>query len=498
MTIFIVLPAYNEEQSLPPLLDAIGEFAQDFDRPVKTIVVDDGSSDATAGLALSHSLAAAGSLEVVPHEVNKGLAAAVDTGINAFLERSESDGDIMVTMDADNTHNPAYIHELAERIDGGAGLVICSRFVEGGVEMGVSPFRKLLSRGAKSFMDLLAPAPGVKDISCGYRAYSRKALLRASNIYGAHLVQSTGGAVQAELLLRLIETGARVEEIPFTLRYDKKVGPSKLGITDTIKSYFPLRGIKKQSHAEAALLGGVAGAAPAAAHVAVMICTYNERENIEPLVRRVFRLLPDTTVLVVDDSSPDGTGDAVRALQAEYPNLNLLSREGKLGLGTAITAGINWAAQNGFELVVNMDADFSHDPVTLPQIIEAAREADYVVGARYVHGGGTINWGLHRKILSRGANTFARFALGVPVSDLTTGYRCIRLSRAHELGLDTIPAKGYSYLIAMTFRAYRAGLRISEVPIRFMDRKFGESKMSMNIIEEALMLVIRLRGERKN
>ncbi len=496
MTIYVVLPAYNEERALPSLLDAIAAFARGYEHAVKVIVVDDGCSDGTVRVSREHALAEAGALEVVSHSENRGLAAAIETGINAFLDRADSAADVMVTMDADDTHNPEYIAALVERIRGGAGLAICSRFVEGGEEKGVSAPRKLLSRGAKSFMDLLAPVPGVKDISCGYRAYSRAALLRASDIYGAHIVQSKGGGVQAELLLRLLESGERVEEIPFTLRYDKKIGRSKLGIGQTIKSYLPLRGIQRQARAEVKLLGAYTGRPPDASRVAVITCTYNEKDNIAPLVKRIFRLLPDITVLVVDDSSPDGTGDAVRALQGELPNLHLLSRGSKLGLGTAITEGIKWAKGQGFDFVINMDADLSHDPVTLPQMIRAAQEADYVVGARYVPGGGTINWGVHRRLLSFGGNTFAKTVLGVPVSDLTTGYRCIRLSEVDKLGLDSISAKGYGYLIVMTFRAYQAGLRIAEVPIRFLDRRYGESKMSMNIIEEAFMLVVRLRREK--
>jgi len=496
--IFLTLPAYNEEAALPRLLDKAAKLRAELGGGLRVIVVDDGSADGTAAAAKNHPLAAEGALDLVPHGTNKGLAAAMRTGIDAFLARSADPDDIMVTMDADDTHDPSYIPALVERIRGGAGVAVCSRFVAGGVERGVNTFRKGLSRGAKLFMDALAPLPGVKDISCGYRAYSRAALDRARRTYGAHLIQCPGGSVQAELLIRLIETGERVEEIPFTLRYDLKEGPSKLRMSTTIRGYLGLRGIQKRARAEAKLMKEYMDDPPDASGVLVLTCTYNERENIEPLVHRVFESLPGASLLVVDDSSPDGTGAAVEELRSEYPRLHLLSRAGKLGLGSAIIAGFLWGREKGFSAVINMDADFSHDPVSLPAFVKKSAEADYVIGARYVPGGGTLNWGLHRKILSRGGNTFARYLLGIPmVHDLTTGYRLVRTDKLDAIGLPDITAKGYGFLTVMTYQAVRAGLRIAEVPIRFLDRQYGASKMSANIIKEAFWMVLKLRMDRR-
>jgi dolichol-phosphate mannosyltransferase len=497
MTVYIVLPAYNEEGAIGSLLDRVSSHGSDLGANVRVIVVDDGSSDRTVDIAGSHPLAAAGSLEVVRHVINRGLAAAVETGIAEFLKRAGDPDDVMVTMDADDTHDPVYVAGLLERIRAGADIAICSRFVAGGEERGVSAFRKILSRGAKRFMDLLAPIPGIKDISCGYRAYSRSMLARMSCTYGAHVIQTIGGSVQAELLIRALALGSRIEEIPFTLRYDLKQGPSKLGMATTIKGYFLLRGIKRQSEREAALDGVSDAAGPVDGKgVLTLICTYNEKENIRPLVDRIFELVPGISVLIVDDNSPDGTGELIEDMKSANPRLHLLRRAGKLGLGSAITAGLKWAVENRFETAVNMDADFSHDPVMLPEFIRRGREADYVIGSRYVAGGGTLNWSLRRRLLSRGGNTFARVMLGVPVHDLTTGYRLVRLSRAGGLQLENISAKGYGFLIEMTFRAVQSGLSVKEVPIRFLDRRFGESKMSANIIEEAFLLVLRLRRER--
>jgi dolichol-phosphate mannosyltransferase len=184
-------------------------------------------------------------------------------------------------------------------------------------------------------------------------------------------------------------------------------------------------------------------------------------------------------------------------MKTDYPRLNLMSRPGKLGLGSAIIEGFKWGREKGFRAVINMDADFSHDPVSLPAFIVKSSEADFVIGARYIPGGGTLNWGLHRRILSRTANAFARFMLRVPVHDLTTGYRLVRTDKLDALQLESISARGYGFLIAMTFRAVRAGLRVSETPIRFLDRQYGASKMSLNIIQEAFQLVLKLRSGNK-
>ncbi|HOC92883.1 MAG TPA: glycosyltransferase [bacterium] len=495
MTIYLVLPAYNESESLVPLLDKAATAAGSLSAPFKVIVVDDGSSDGTASVAMSHPLAARGMLETIPHRVNQGLAAAVRTGIEAFLSRSDSDDDIMVTMDADDTHDPKYIEGLQKAVSAGADVAICSRFAEGGVEVGVNAFRKLLSRGAKVFMDLIAPVSGVKDISCGYRAYAKPALEKALRVYGERIIQTIGGSVQAELLVKLQALGAKVVEIPFTLRYDLKRGPSKLRMTTTIMGYFKLRGIKRAAVLEAKLRSAVVSSPPDASKTLVLTCTYNEADNIERLIGRIFYFLPGASVLVVDDSSPDGTGRIVEKLKMKYEKLHLITRPGKLGLATAISSGVKWAIENGYERVINMDADFSHDPAVLPDFVSKAFVADYVIGSRYVRGGGTVNWGLHRKILSRGANLFARFMTGAPVRDLTTGYRLISLARAPELCLDDIEAKGYGYLTAMTCRAAAMGLRIVETPIIFLDRSRGESKMDTNIIKEAVLLVFRLRKE---
>ncbi|MEI7771508.1 MAG: polyprenol monophosphomannose synthase [Chloroflexales bacterium] len=225
----------------------------------------------------------------------------------------------------------------------------------------------------------------------------------------------------------------------------------------------------------------------------VIIPTYNEAENIGQLIPQVLAH-PRCRVLVVDDGSPDGTGDMVARMAREEPRVGLLVRPGKLGLGTAYIAGFRRALADGAQLIVEMDADFSHDPRYLPALIDAAtRDYDLVLGSRYVRGGGTTDWGLSRKLISRGGNLYAGVILGLPVSDSTGGYRCYRRGLLESINLGAVRSNGYAFQIEMVYRACGAGARIGEVPIIFPDRRVGQSKMSRRIVLEALVNVWRLR-----
>jgi dolichol-phosphate mannosyltransferase len=225
----------------------------------------------------------------------------------------------------------------------------------------------------------------------------------------------------------------------------------------------------------------------------VVIPTYNERENIGELIPRVLEV-PRFRVLVVDDNSPDGTAEIVRDLARGEPRIGLLSRPGKQGLGRAYLAGFRRALDEGAEFICEMDADFSHDPRYLPDLLAAAETRyDLVLGSRYVRGGGTVNWGLARQLISRGGNVYARAILGLPVSDATGGFRCYRRRVLETLDLGAIQSNGYSFQIEMVYRTRRAGFRVGEVPIIFPDRRVGQSKMSRRIVLEALLTVWRLR-----
>jgi dolichol-phosphate mannosyltransferase len=234
----------------------------------------------------------------------------------------------------------------------------------------------------------------------------------------------------------------------------------------------------------------------------LVLPTYNEAENLEPFVRKVLPQLAAAAsehhVLIVDDSSPDGTGEIADRLAAELDAVQVLHRPEKDGLGRAYAAGFKRALAEGAELVMQMDADFSHDPESVPSLIAAARDADLVLGSRYVAGGGVVDWGLGRRLLSRGGSWYARTILGVPVRDLTGGFKCYRRHVLERLGLSGFQTAGFGFQIEVTYRAMQAGARVREVPIRFRDRQAGVSKMSSRIVVEALcqVLALRLRRDR--
>lgn len=232
----------------------------------------------------------------------------------------------------------------------------------------------------------------------------------------------------------------------------------------------------------------------------LVLPTYNEAENVEPFVRAVLPRLaeaaPEHRVLIVDDSSPDGTGEIADRLAAELAEVEVLHRPAKQGLGRAYLAGFARALAGGAELVLEMDSDFSHDPADLPRLIAAAGDADLVLGSRYVPGGGVEDWGLARRIVSRGGSLYARILLGVPVHDLTGGFKCFRREVLERLDLEGVHAEGYGFQIELTYRAHLAGFRVREVPIVFRDRRAGSSKMSARIALEAVWKVpaLRMRG----
>jgi dolichol-phosphate mannosyltransferase len=225
----------------------------------------------------------------------------------------------------------------------------------------------------------------------------------------------------------------------------------------------------------------------------IAIPTYNERENIGALIEQVLANAPTTDLLIIDDNSPDGTGQLVDELAAQEPRIHVLHRAGKLGLGTAYVASFRYAIANGYDFVFEMDADFSHDPNYLPRFFEAAQDADLVIGSRYIEGGGTPNWKPLRRFVSGGGNRFARTMLGIPIHDCTGGYRCYRVSALRTLNLDAISAQGYAFQVELAYNMWKSGFRWREIPIIFEDRRVGKSKMSRKIFIEAFFWVVRAR-----
>jgi dolichol-phosphate mannosyltransferase len=229
----------------------------------------------------------------------------------------------------------------------------------------------------------------------------------------------------------------------------------------------------------------------------VIVPTYNEVENLASLVEAVFAQPADLSLLIVDDNSPDGTGKLADELAMANPSkLSVLHRPDKNGIGPAYVEGFQLALQSGVEMVVTMDADLSHDPHDLPRLLQAAELADVVIGSRYVEGGSTVGWPLHRRLISKGGGTYARYVLGVPVHDLTSGYKVYRREVIERFDFDHIRSDGYGFQIETVFRAIKNGFRVVEIPIEFHDRTRGKSKLSRRIVLEAAPMVWKLRFER--
>ncbi len=226
----------------------------------------------------------------------------------------------------------------------------------------------------------------------------------------------------------------------------------------------------------------------------VVIPTYNEAQNIEQIIDRIlFQGIRGLEILVVDDNSPDGTGKIVEKISQDEPNVHLLKRPGKTGLGTAYVAGFKYALERDYDYIFEMDADFSHDPDEIPNFLEAIKTCDLVIGSRYKCGVNVINWPLTRLVLSVGANKYTQIITGLPIKDCTGGFKCFRRQVLEAINLDEVDSDGYSFQIEMNFKAWKKGFKICEIPIVFSDREAGSSKMSKKIIREAIWMVWKLK-----
>ena len=225
----------------------------------------------------------------------------------------------------------------------------------------------------------------------------------------------------------------------------------------------------------------------------VIIPTYNEKENIREIIPEILKKDPSINVLIVDDNSPDGTGKIADEMANENSRIKVLHREKKAGLGTAYKTGFKYALENGYDHIFEMDADFSHDPKYIPHFLEAVEEVDLVLGSRYISGVNVINWPMSRLLLSYYANVYTRWVTGLPVKDATGGFKCFRREVLEKIDLDKVQSEGYSFQIEMSFRAWKKGFKIKEIPIVFEDRRVGQSKMSKKIVREAIWRVWKLR-----
>ncbi len=228
----------------------------------------------------------------------------------------------------------------------------------------------------------------------------------------------------------------------------------------------------------------------------IIIPTYNELENLPLLLKEIYAYAPVADTLIVDDNSPDGTGELADKMSLEDTRIHVLHRGGKLGLGTAYIAGFEYAIAQGYDVAFEMDADFSHDPRYLPDFLKRIEQADLVIGSRYIPGGSTPNWSLGRRLISGCGNLFARTVLRIPVQDCTAGFRCYRRTVLEQIGLSDVRSQGYGFQVEMAYRTHKLGFKIVETPIVFMDRRVGKSKMSRAIVLEAFTYVVRARFSR--
>ena len=228
----------------------------------------------------------------------------------------------------------------------------------------------------------------------------------------------------------------------------------------------------------------------------VTLCTYNERQNIENLVPVIFRYAPDAHIVIIDDNSPDGTGKFADELAAENPAIKVLHRTGKQGLGSATLLGFNYGIENGYELLVNLDADFSHHPQHIPAMLECMDRADVAIGSRYIKGGGVEGWGLKRHFMSKSINLYAKLLLGLKTNDNSGSFRCYRVARLAELDLDAVRSKGYSFQEEILYRLERINCTFEETPIYFANRRFGETKINMQEAVSAMVVLFQLAIDR--
>jgi dolichol-phosphate mannosyltransferase len=228
------------------------------------------------------------------------------------------------------------------------------------------------------------------------------------------------------------------------------------------------------------------------ARILVSLATYNERDNLEPLLAEIHEAVPSADLLVIDDNSPDGTGKLADELASSNPRLHVLHRSGKLGLGTAILAGMHYALERGYDLFVNMDADFSHHPRYLPALLTRMDGHDVMIGSRYVPGGGSVNWPLSRRLMSRGINSVVSVLMRIPANDCSGAYRCYRVSKLREAQLERVRSRGYSFQQELLYRCRRAGCKIGETPIVFENRRAGKSKVNVREALRSLAMIFRI------
>ena len=502
----VIVPAFNEEARIVRTLEKLLGYLRGRDFTWEVVVADDGSSDRTTDLVRAWASEHGGfRLETLTHggkgwAVRHGMLAA--WGAHRFL------------CDADLAMPIEQLGKLLIQMEGGYDIVAGSRQVAGARRFDEPALRHVMGRVFNMAVRWLA-VRGFEDTQCGFKCFRGEV---ADDLFG--LQRSNGWAFDVEILYLARRRGYSVLEAPIDWYYrsGSKVRPgvdSFLMLRDTLLvRWWDLKGHYGPREAI-----GVAGShgldgsrrtsitAPAhpgsgeriVGKVAVVVPTYNEARNVSDLSERIFALgIPELRLIVVDDDSPDGTADVVRSIAAQRPGrVDLISRQGKQGLGPAYVEGFSHALANGADYVVQMDADLSHSPDVIPALVEALAKADVAVGSRYVRGGGVDErWSVKRRVLSYVANLGIRAVAGLSVRDATSGLKAFRATVLQSLDLDGLRCRGFGFQAEIAKACQRLGYRVVEYPIVFRNRTWGQSKMSLTIMFEAFWLLLLLRFRR--
>lgn len=507
----VIIPAYNEAARIIPTLESAAAYLGKQAYSWEVVVVDDGSADATPAIVGEWAAARAGfRLERIAHA---GKGAAVRHGMLAAR------GARRLMCDADLAMPIEHIADFLARMDDGYDVVIGSRHMAGANRYDESKFRILRAQVFNAVARTLTRLD-FADTQCGFKCFSADA---ARELFS--LQRTDGWGFDVELLFLASKRGMRVLEMPIQWHHQEgsAVNPATTWMA-ILRDVMALRRRWRRGEYAAGVAagnangGGVASKADDGAAagkragdktgvatgktgaVAVVAPTYNEADNLPTLAERVFGLgIPGIRLIVVDDNSPDGTGDVARAISGRFGNrLELIERESKAGLGTAYIDGFSHAIAQGADYVLQMDADLSHAPEYIPAFLDALRCADVVVGSRYTQGGAVDEgWHFKRHMLSSTANVCIRFVAGLKVKDCTTGFKAFRADALRAIDLDGMRCKGYGFQAEVAYACQRRGYRVVEHPIVFYDRAEGESKLSLGIIAEVLWWLATLHLRKK-
>ena len=494
----VIVPAYNEAGRIVATLETLSRYLREQSYTWEVITVDDGSTDTTAAIVEQWSSGRDGfRLERIEHG---GKGVAVKHGMLA------ASGEYRFMCDADLAMPISHLSDFLRYMSLGNDIVIGSRHIAGANRHDESLLRPLLGRAFNKIVQLMA-VPGIHDTQSGFKCFSADA---AKSLFSVQ--QTMGWGFDVELLYLARKRGMRVLEIPIDWRHDadSRLNPATAGL-NMLRDVLAIRwrSMRGAYSPDAARL--LDEDLPAEARncstddakngtAAIVVPTFNEADNLPLLAERLFALpVPNMRLIVVDDNSPDGTADVARSLSEKYDNrLDLIERQTKSGLGTAYKAGFRHAIEQGADYVLQMDADLSHSPEYVPELLKALEDADVVVGSRYTEGGGVDEeWRFRRHALSALANYGIRAVVGLKVKDSTTGFKAFRADALASISFDEFRCKGFGFQAEVAYACQRKGYRIVEHPITFYDRAHGESKLSFGIILEAFWRLFLLRWQKK-